>query len=238
MSPTASGKLQLQISNELKEKQFTDIAELIVATHDKDVTVVADENGNLHSISQPVLPISATVAGRDVMPLINTQNDDLSFNFDDTTALKQRDNKLNLVFNKPTNESSAKLILRLKNSYWLDMVYGKFTQGFGKYYSKFIKDQSSTPIEKLKQWKQEQQLPLQISLQTKDGFETQQSLTLIGPVATREIAIPIDIKNAIDGKVQIQLSTGFMFWEIDYAAIDFSDDSKISVMKLFATECN
>ncbi|HLK27843.1 MAG TPA: hypothetical protein VKT28_04635 [Puia sp.] len=232
MAPTESGKLQLQISNELKEKQFTDVAELMVITHKKDVTIAADENGNLHSISNPILPSSATVAGKDVMTLIKNQNDNLSFNFDDTSNSGENNNTLHLSFENPLKKKSAKLVLRLKNSYWLDMVYGKFTQGFGKYYSKFIQKQSSTPIEKLQQWKKEQHLPLQISLQTEQGWQEQQNLTLVGPVATREMAIPIDLGNMKDDKINLQLNAGFMFWEIDYAAIDFSDDADIHVSKL------
>ena len=130
MKPDVNGKLRLQISNELKEKQFTDIAELLVVTHDKDVRVAADENGGLHSIAQPVLPLAASVGNKDVLPLIAHQNDTLSFNFDDTVAARNNTNSLNLSFKKPANKQTAKLVLRLKNSYWLDMVYGKFTQGF------------------------------------------------------------------------------------------------------------
>ncbi|HLX93233.1 MAG TPA: hypothetical protein VKR32_16225 [Puia sp.] len=231
MAPTPSGRLQLQISNELKEKQFTDLAELIVATHDKNVTVVADENGALHTLSNPVLPFSATVANKNVLPLVTGQNDNLSFNFDDTAAAKEKNNQLDLVFNRPPGKTSAKLVLRLKNSYWLDMVYGKIAQGFGRYYPTYIKKQRSTPVEKLEQWKIDQQLPLQISLETKDGWKTQRNLNFTGPVASREIAIPVDLTKCASDKINLKLSSGFMFWEIDYAALDFSNDECISVSR-------
>jgi len=232
MKPNASGKLQLQISNELKEKQFTDIAELLVVTHEKDVTIAADESGNLHSIAQPALPLSAMVDGKDVLSLIAHQNDTLSFNFDDTAAAKNNNNTLNLSFEKPANKQAAKLVLRLKNSYWLDMVYGKFIQGFGRYYSTFIQKQSTTPVQKLTQWKEEQQLPLHVSVQVGNNWQTQHSLITVGPLATREIALPLNLSDVTGGQVKVQLSAGFMFWEIDYAAIDFSDDMPIQVNRL------
>ena len=67
MAPAPNGNLQLQISNELKEKQYTDLAELMVVTHDKDVQLIVDENGKLYSVVAPVLPVAATVANRNVL---------------------------------------------------------------------------------------------------------------------------------------------------------------------------
>jgi len=232
MQPTPENTLRLQISNELKENQYTDLAELFVVTHDKNVKVVADEQGNLHSIAQPILPVTAIANNKNAMQFIQTSNDDLSYKFDDTTATRESANALTLSFNKPANTQNAKLVLRLKNSYWLDMVYGKFTQGFGNQYATFMQNQRSAPVEKLYKWRQEQQLPLSIAVQTNDGWQTQQSLTTFGPLANRETAIPLDLNNVKDGKINIQLSTGFMFWEIDYAAIDFSNDASLQVTKL------
>lgn len=232
MQPTAENTLRLQISNELKENQYTDLAELLVVTHDKNVKVVADEQGNLHSIVQPELPDNAVANNKNVLQFIQTPNDDLSYKFDDTTAAKENDNALTLSFNKPANTTNAKLVLRLKNSYWLDMVYGKFTQGFGNQYAAFMQNQRNAPVEKLNKWRADQQLPLNISVQTNNGWQTQQSLTTFGPLANRETAIPLDLSNIKDGKINVQLSSGFMFWEIDYAAIDFSNDASLQVTKL------
>jgi len=232
MKPDSSGRLLLQISNELKEKQFTDLAELLVVTHDKNVSVAADENGGLHSVSQPVAPLAATVGNKDVLPLIAKQDDTLSFNFDDTLAAKANSNTLNLSFEKPANKQAAKLVLRLKNSYWLDMVYGKFIQGFGRYYSTFIQKQSAAPVEKLTQWKEDQQLPLHVSVQTGNAWQTQHRLITVGPLATREIVLPLDLSDVKGKQVNVQLSAGFMFWEIDYAAIDFTDNAPMQISRL------
>lgn len=232
MTPTPSGMLQLQISNELQENQFTDMAELISVMHDKNIKVMPDESGKLHSISQPILPLKALAANNNVMPLIEKLDDELAYTFNDTSVANEGNNSLVLSFNKPANTAKAKLVLRLKNSYWLDMVYGKFTEGFGSEYGNFIKNQYNTSVEKLNTWKAQQQLPLDVSVLTGNGWQTQQSLTTFGPLAYRETAIPIDISNVQDNKINIKLSTGFMFWEIDYAAIDFSADATMQVTVL------
>jgi len=238
MAPAPNGNLQLQISNELKERQYTDLAELIVVTHNEDVRVMVDENGKLYSISAPVSPVAATVANRDVLPLLSKQKDDQYYSFDDTLT-QTGINHLRLTFNKPANAKKAKLVLRLKNSYWLDVTYGKMTMGFGGYYNTFIKQQYNKPVADLKRWAKEQEMPLHIELNTNNGWQNAADITTFGPLANRETVIPLDLANVTGNSVNLQLSTGFMFWDIDYAAIDFSDgaDYQVSSLKpLMATD--
>ena len=60
----------------------------------------------------------------------------------------------------------------------------------------------------------------------------------VGPLATREIALPLDLTDVKDGQVNVKLSAGFMFWEVDYAAIDFSDDATLQVSRLQPEKAN
>lgn len=231
MAPDSNGNLRVQISNELKEKQFTDIAELMVVTHDKNVQMMVDEHGKLYSVSAPVLPLTATVANRDVLPLLNQKNDDRFYSFDDT-LLSTGVNQLKLSFNKPANAKKAKLVLRLKNTYWLDVTYGKMTEGFGSYYNTFIKQQYSKPLADLKRWTKEQEMPLHVELNTNSGWQTAGDITTFGPLADRETVIPLDLSNITGNNFDVQLSSGFMFWDIDYAAVDYSDDQDFEVSNI------
>ena len=95
-----------------------------------------------------------------------------------------------------------------------------------------MQTQRNASVEKLNNWKKEQQMPLNISVQTNSGWQTQQSLTTFGPLANRETVIPLDVSNVKDGKINVKLNSGFMFWEIDYAAMDFSNDAALQVTKL------
>lgn len=231
MSPLSNGNLQVKISNELKERQYTDLAELMVVTHDKNVRVLVDEKGRYYPISNPVAPVAATAAGKDVLSLVREPNDDRAFAFDDTLASKGA-NSLNLSFARPAGIRKAKLVLRLKNSYWMDYVYGKMAEGFGSFYTRFIEQQRTRPVEDLKRWVKEQQIPLKIEMLTPDGPQLAGSITTFGPVANRETVIPLDLPPTADDRVDVQLSCGFMFWELDYAALDFSDDADLQVTAL------
>lgn len=232
MEPTADGTLQVKISNELQEKQYTDFADLLVITHQKNSKVLSDETGNLYEISQPESPVKAWTSNQtDVLASVSKANDNRLVHFDDTLA-RDAGNYLITQFNKPADVKKAKLILSLKNSYWLDYLYGEMAKGFGSYYTTYIRKQHKTPVARLMKWTKDQKLPLEVSVKTKTGWQKITDLTTIGPLATREIVVPLDLSNVDNKSIEIKLGSGFMFWEMDYAAIDYSDNKEFEVQRI------
>ena len=232
MQPNANGTLQVKISNELQERQYTDFADLLIITHNKNSKVLSDEKGNLYEIRQPQSPIKAWTTNKaDALAPLLQLNDNRLLHFDDTLAT-DAGNYVITKFTKPANVQKAKLVLSLKNSYWLDYLYGEMAKGFGSYYNAYVKKQHKTPVEKLLKWTKDQKLPLEISIRTNDGWKKITDLTTIGPLATREVVVPVDLSDINAESVEIKLSSGFMFWEIDYAAIDYSDDKNFEVERV------
>ncbi len=228
MHPAVNGNLQLKISNELQEKQFTDMADLIVVKHDKSVRVLSDANGTFYNISHPEPPVSARLSDKDVTDALLFADKRMLY-FDDSSA---GNNSVVLQFDRKQNIKKGKLVLSLKNSYWLDYLYGELAKGFGKYYNTYTAQQRKTPPAKLHQWTKDQQVPLSVSIKTNEGWKNIADVTTIGPLALRDIVIPVDLTGADNSKVEIKLSTGYLFWELDYAAIDFSDDRKMAIETL------
>ncbi|GAA4741589.1 hypothetical protein [Flavisolibacter ginsenosidimutans] len=232
MAPLADGSLQVKITNELKEKQYTDLADLWVITHDANTKVLSDEKGNLYSIAPPNEPLAATLNGRkNLLPALQKEGDNAIAYMDDTTTA-DASNNLVLRFKKEAVAQKAKLVLTLKNGYWLDLLYGELAKGFGNYYEKYLKKQSKKSKEVLQKWIEEQQLPLTVSLRTKEGWKKISDITTTGPLADRTLVVPIDLRGSNEDSVDVRLSSGFMFWEIDYAGLDFSKGENFSVEKL------
>jgi hypothetical protein len=232
MQPASDGTLQIKISNELQERQFTDFADLIVITHDKNTKVLSDEKGNLYSIAQPQSPLSAWTGNHiNALPSLLHKDDNMLLHFDDTLAVNAT-NYVITQFKNAGKAQKAKLILSLKNSYWLDYLYGELAKSFGSYYATYVKKQNKKPAAELIKWAADEQIPLQVAIKTKEGWQKIADLTTIGPLATRQIVVPVDLSNFKEDKIEIKLSSGFMFWEIDYAAIDFSDDKNFKIEKL------
>ena len=235
MQPLADGSLQLKISNELQERQFTDLAELWVVTHDKNSSIHVDEKGNLYEIKAPQSPVLASLNGnKDVTAALTVAGDNTLLYMDDTSR-KNAGNDVQLQFNKPAAAKKAKLLLTLKNSYFLDLLYGELAKGFGKHYATYMEQQKSKTAAELLLWVKEQQIPLEVSVKTQNGWEKITALTTVGPVATRSMVIPIELPQTTEAFTTIKLSSGFMFWEIDYAAIDYTADGTFTIQKATAS---
>ena len=228
MAPTPEGNLQLKISNELKEVQHTDLAELITINHSKEVAIWHDQEGNLYSIKDPQHPTVAITGNHANVTGLIAVKDGLHMEFNDSVSAGGS-NEVMIKFHKPLHTEKGKLLLSVKNTFWLDRLYGKMLEGFGKYYNTFAENQKSKPAHELNKWTDEQQIPLKVSIKTSEGWKSVAGLKTSGPVAYRSIVVPIDLSQINEPFTEIKLSSGFMFWDIDYAAMDYTENENFSV---------
>ena len=219
----------LKISNELLEIQHTDLAQLLVVDHDENVEILLDKFGNLHSFSSISSPRNVLVDGikDNINPSLVKDNNNYLFNTDILNSKSTRE--LILEFDKPINNKTAKFYLTAKNSMWLDYVYGKFNEQFGNYYPKFQKDQQKAPAENGLKWMIDQHIPLSVYIKTTTGWELVDYINPVGPMATRDIVIPIDLAEHSEDKLIVKLESGFMFWEVDYVGIDYSKNLPLKI---------
>ena len=230
MAPLPDGSLQVKITNELKERQYTDMAELLVVDHDPNSNILVDENGNLYSVANPQAPLEARLGKKSVLSAISQKDDNAIVYLDDSSRADAR-NELYLTFAKPAACQQGKLVLNLKNSYWLDLLYGKLAEGLGRYYPVYLRKQRKASPQSLLTWIRQQQIPLDIEIKSGGSWKNVTSLLTIGPLANRQIVVPLNLEPG-QTVAEIKLGTGFFFWEIDYAALDLSPQSSFSVQRL------
>ena len=72
------------------------------------------------------------------------------------------------------------------------------------------------------EWSLDQGIPLSVYLETDEGWEFVDYYNVVGPLASKDDVLEIDLANAKSDKANIKLEFGFLFWEIDYAAMDFT----------------
>ncbi len=219
----------LKISNELQEIQHTDFADLLVVEHNSAHKIMIGPDGQLHTILNPQAPLKALLNNQmDVSTsLLTKDNKSCLFN---GTSSPNNSEELNLTFKNDLKNTSAKLVLNLKSSSWFDNLYSEFTKGLGSYYPTWIKKQSKEPSANLEKWMDEQHIPLTISVNTPQGWKIVKKLKTIGPLLNRELIIPLSVP--ADEQTEIKLSCGYLFWEVDYASIDFSDDEPFTTTRL------
>ncbi|HEX6845706.1 MAG TPA: hypothetical protein VF144_01950 [Chitinophagaceae bacterium] len=226
---TVNGDYNIKISNELQEIQHTDFADLLVVEHSKDVQLLVNPDGRIFSISNPVEPESATLNNN-----ISIRNDLLKkdnyhcFFKDDNNRQSTED--LFITFTNDLKAKKGKLILSGKTSSWVNYLFGEFSKGFGTYYKKWAKEQEKKPAAELEKWSEEQNIPLTVSIKTANGWQELQKLKAVGPLLNRDMIIPVDLPE--NGPVEFKVSCGYLFWELDYVAMDYTPDADFTVNRI------
>lgn len=225
--------LKVRISNELHENQFINQADLIIVDHPRNTEVFIDQNGKIRTITNPIKPLNAiSSTGKNLLPEL-VQIDTIRHFFNDSNS---EQNQVILTFKKPKNIKEGKLVLRGKNSLWFDYIFGEFARKFGNKFDHWKKNQAKLSRETRIKRIRESQFPLTISVKNNQKWDIVDHLYMVGPLGEREMIVPLNLFDDKDDIIEIKLETGFMFWEIDYAAIDFSEDKNVKVETLTPIE--
>jgi hypothetical protein len=224
------GTYRLKIENELKERQYINLAQLVTVQHAASSTALMDRTGNIYTVSAPQAPMAAVTAEEVDYTKEMQVRDSQMFLFNEGEKEKLK-SELFLTFSKSETVTEGKLVLNLKNSLWLDYIYGEFTKLFGSYYNNWAEKQKSEPKEKLNQWFFDQELPLKVYIKKNNSWEYVDYVDLIGPLAAaRDVVVPLKHLTGIEGgRIEIKIESGFMFWELDYAGLDFTPNEPVKV---------
>ncbi len=220
----SDGVYDLKITNELLERQYTNLAELIVVEHPTGTKAILDKNGEVQTISNPVSPLLANSERVGDYRHAVMRMDSNQYMFNDENNKDQNKSNLTMTFQKPLDAKNGKLVLNIKNSYWLDYVYGKFNEQFGTYFTEFAEKQKDVPAQKINQWALDQNIPLSVYIKKNGDWAYVDYFQVIGPLASRDVVMSMDVSEIPGEKIEVKLESGFMFWELDYAAMDFSEN--------------
>jgi len=223
---------RLRITNEVKEVQHLDRAALWLVRHPAGTGVLLDGGGHPRTFSAPIAPSRCVTAGGKEAAALVAARDSLAYTGGDGSGANGWSDGLDMSFAKPAGARSAKLILRAKNSFWLDYLYGQFQDLFGDRLGDWNAKMRQAPKEKAEAWFRSQGLPLAIEAQGPGGWRPIASLPLPGPMAARDFIVPFEAPAG--DSLRVRLRCGFLFWEIDYAAVDFSPDAPAEIVRVEA----
>jgi len=214
----------VKVTNEVKEIQHINLMELKVIDHAVDVNILIDKYGQVQTYREPVLPNTAqTYNGQDILSLIN-KKDTYAYIFNDLADSEYAFSEVVLTFNKPENAQSGKLMVRAKNSLWIEHVFSSFHDMFGGMYHAFDKREAKKPAEELRTLMFEQGFPLRVYVELDGEWVLQDFYEIAGPMAMKNDVLVVDLKGTTGETVKVKLETGLMFWELDYAAMDFNEN--------------
>ncbi len=220
------GLYKIKLANEVKEIQNTNLTELLVFDHSPETAIMVDKYGKSHTLTDIKKPLSASDCyGRSL-------GEELS-GYDSLRYISQvlRDpilkDTISLSFEKPQNATSARLVVSGKNTMWLDFMFVKFTDLFGNRYDNWKEKRNQKSQEELLKWSFDQGMPLAVYIETASGLKFADYFNLPGPMADKADVLNLDLSGVTGDKVNIKLVAGLLFWDIDFAAMDFSDDHEL-----------
>ena len=236
---TCSDQFNLILKGEAGEELMFQKLKLIQVKHQRGQKMLIDKSGKVIVYKDPVAPDHAmTGPDKDVAEDVSAM-DDKSYLF--TNSDDQGGSSIVLDFKKPAGAFSANLILRGKNSDWAPYVFSEFKKLYGSSYESLVQKKDKESPSKVLQCAINQRLPLLVYVDSGNGWEFTDFFFTPGHGAPRNLIMHLNLDNCNAANyVKIKLQTAYMFWELDYAAMDFSEPAIVSVSylspsKLFKT---
>lgn len=219
---TQDGFYQLQVKNELEEKQYLDLMQLVSVQHPTGTRVLMDQSGQVHLLRDEQFPLRAQSFDEvDVRFTLQNKNCD-AYSFNNEEASR---NGVLLTFKKPQDAQTANLVLNVKNNLWADQVLNEYFSKFGNKFDIWMAEQAQFPSEDQIQSILKGDLPLRVYLKKEGQWQKIEELYPVGSLALKEVLVPLNLSGIDADEIELKLETGFMFWDLDYAAIDFTQAS-------------
>ena len=224
-------KYQFRIGNVPNEEQFINQVQLMKVEHPDNTKVLADRHGKILAYNNMLSPISASYDdGTDVTTqLKSTDGQDYLFN-----SKKNKDgfSAVTMKFTKVAGAKEGKLLVHAGNSNWSGFLFKEFVSLFGNNYEKWRSQQESAAVANAEQWQIDQGLPMKVFVETEKGWQYVDHFALTGNTASRDMIMEINLSGVKGNKVNIRIETAFQFWNLDMAAMDFSDNAVVNAVIL------
>lgn len=220
-----SSELNLEIRNEEKEIQYTNLLKLVAVYHEKGEEIITTSTGDFIKIVNSRQPKSLSnddgIMTNDF--LIDDSNSYL-FNSTDVSGFSN----LKASF-ESNNLKNPHLVLGLKNPKWGGFVYHEFTKLFGDYFQTWVQSNSKKTKSQLEKNMEKAGITLKVEVLDNGKWKTIDQIKLVGEAKFEKIAIKIPENYLKNKELTVRLKSGFQFWEVNYLALAEKDSKKIEV---------
>jgi hypothetical protein len=221
-----TGRNRLVMTNEARETQYTDFAELVIADHPAHLRAVATHDQRVLLVGPPQAPLKAVdTSGREVTASVLAR-DELVWQTDLTPLMDVADPGLTeevvFTFPRPAPGESPVLELNLSNTYWLDYVMNRFFALMGDQFQLGMQRAARSEMRGLlASWKEREGIDLKVEVQAAGGWREAGHVISAGPLALRQVAVPLpEVQpGQASGELTVRVTGGVGFWKIDQAAL-------------------
>ncbi len=224
----ADGKYKFRLENPHEnEQQFTDFLQLMVVHHSDQLKVLPDRKGVLHTIKDLQKPQKAESLDLKSQLTEVAEKDGQFYQFSEYQD-KDPLNGIVLKFKNELKSTKPKLVLSLKNSDWAGYLYKEGVSLFGNKLPAWRKKQMHRSGEEINARAMAQGTLMSAYLKTGEGWKFIDFINTPGSVITRDLILPLEITDTTS-EIEIMLKGGFRLWDLDCAAMDFSQDETLQI---------
>jgi hypothetical protein len=215
------GKYQLEIRDELPEKDAIDALDLVVVDHPPAVEALPTADGKILGLSRLAPPASARDAsGADRLAAVLHADDGAFFAASLDPAADGVDAAtLELSFPRPADASSLALALRAHNTPFAETAFGRYLASMGPGLAPLMgmaqKDCCYSFNQRIHDEMEKLGLPMVIEVDAGDGYRLAAKLDPVGPAIQRTQAVPLPALANAKGPVRVRLRFTPRFWAVD-----------------------
>ena len=222
-----SSELNIEIRNEEKEIQYTNLLKLVAVYHEKGEEIITTSTGDFIKILNSRQPKSlSNDNGIMTNDFLMDESNSYSFNSTDNSGFSN----LKASF-ESNNLKNPHLVLGLKNPKWGGFVYHEFTKLFGDYFQTWVASNSKKTKNQLEKNMEKAGITLKVEVLDKGKWKTIDQIKLVGEAKFEKIAIKIPENYLKNKELTVRLKSGFQFWEVNYLALAEKDSQKIEVVE-------
>jgi hypothetical protein len=238
-----NGSYKLKVTEELTETSYLDQLSLLVAEHSPDVTVYPDFYNNLHTIKNPIMPVSCTDnEGNDCLALMekddiywlpqpdfeklqDTDNDGIIDTYNESDFYKE----LVLEYPRPENVTCAKLLYRLKEQRFGTVgIWGSVLHTLGRNNLDKLRDPYGDQVV---EWALSQMMTLEIWNGT-DWVVLYRTADAAASTKGNNMIFSLNLTDIDTDTVKIRFKSLVGVQGVDYVFIDYSEDEEIEVTQI------
>lgn len=233
-----TARLDLRLTNEARETQYTDAARLVLVDHAGGTRIVATNEQDALAVGEarPARDVT-TLDGTDVTTLV-ANTDSLQWETDLSGCVGRPEFPLveGLVasFTPPAGGGQPVLELDLGNTYWLDLVMNRFLALLGdRFESGMERAGHERTGPRLRSWLTREGVDLKVEVRSADGWREVGCVRPVGPLALRRVAVPLPADLAAGAEpLSVRLTGGAGFWRVDRIALSAAAAAPITVRRL------
>jgi len=225
------GEYRLLLSNDNDETQYTDQLELWAVDQDRGVMPRAASDGSLHSVREPIAPISARDGQSKDLTAWLAKRDGLIW---EPPPAEQRQEVV-LTFPRRAGAQQAKLVVSATETPWAGAAAGHMLGLLGPQLPGWYAQIDGNPAARtqLLAWMTRDELfALKIEVEEPSGWQVRGMMPISGPFVSDERVVPLDMSHVTGDQVRLRLRPPSGFWAFNSFAIDYTADLPARVTKL------